>query len=206
MKRVLTVAAAACFLFATGCPSGSGGGKSGGGGGGGAAGKTPEATFKAIKTASANDDHATMFKCMDPQAHDEILIGMTVGASFMSMGKDDETKKQMKGDLKAIMDEHGVPEMKKGSIDMSKPDAMKEAAGEMFANVNDKAALYSDLAEYMAKYAQKNQKVDYANATLKDVSIEGEKATGTIEMSEGKATPVQFVQRDGRWYMAMGKA
>lgn len=191
-------ALATLLVLALGCPAGTGGGS------GKAGGKSPEATFKTMQSAALKQDNATMFACMDPQSHDSVLLGMTIAAGFLSFGKDETQKKAIEDGLQGILDKHGVVQLGNDEVKMTDKASMDQAASKMFGGVKDKPALFAELTAFIEKNSEKKApKKNYGEGTLKDVKVEGDKATATFEKPDGSSQPVKFINRDGLWYVGV---
>jgi hypothetical protein len=190
-----TLVAGLLIVTMAGCGGGSGGGS------------TPQGTFDAMKAASAKHDWNGMVSCMSAETQDLMLGSMTMMVQFMGMMPGGGDK--LKG-ASEILAKHGVkldapPKMDLGA-DPSKADptaAMKQ----LTAGVKDKPACLAELMEWMEKNGDKSHKAEFdqmADATLSDVKIDGDKATGKVTAKvDGKdqTHDAHFKKIDGKWYV-----
>lgn len=193
----------------SGGASGGGGAAASGGGGGTAAdtgpgAATPEEAYRKAAEAGAKSDWKGLFGVVAPDDHDVFLFGLIFGAAFASMGADDPAA--VEKEAKEILSKHKVPEQKEGdAIDMNDEAKMRAALKERLKDVPDKAALAGDLIVFMKKHSKKGSEFSMFDGTLRDVKIDGDKATGTLAKSDGKSSDIKFQKTDGRWYLALGK-
>ena len=193
----------------SGGASGGGGAATTGGGGGTAAdtapgAATPEEAYKKAADAGAKSDWKTLYGMVSADDQDLFLFGLTFGAAFASMGADDPAA--VEKEAKDIFAKHKVPEKQEGdNVDMNDETKMRAMLKEKLKDVPDKGALAGDLIMFMKKHSKEGSDFSMFEGTVKDVKIDGDKATGTLSKPDGKSTDVKFAKKDGRWYLALGK-
>jgi hypothetical protein len=176
---------------------------SGCGGGASAAYSTPQATFDTAKAAAAKEDWKAFAQCLTPDTRDEMAGGMAIFGPLMGLS-DPETGKQIEGVLK----KHGIDEKAMdgpplGDAKGSPEEAMKKLA----SSIKDRDAFIGEMMTIMKKSGKMKDKGPMdKTATLKDVKIEGDKATGTLVTKvDGKdvpdPNPVKFRKIEGAWKM-----
>ena len=167
-----------------------------GGGKGGAS--SPQDVYDSAKSAAASKNWKALFQTIDPEKSDLMLFAVVMGASFSTMGNAEAQK-----ELEPMLAKHGLDP--KAKPNMSGKEGPESAAKEAFKNVKDKPALFAEVMAFTEKNSKgkDSMKMPFDNATLKDVKIDGEKATGTSTQADGKTTPMHFVKRAGSWYISM---
>jgi hypothetical protein len=170
-----TLAIATVVLALAGC---GGGGSSSGGG------ATPQAVFDNFKSAAKTKDYKTAFAQTTPDSQEMVAGAMAMGMSMFSMmdpKKDPEANQ--------ILEKHGVKK-----LDMTGPppnmNDPKSFMKQMVGGVKDKPACIAEIITWMEKNANQNGEAapgteEFANATLEDVKVDGNSATGTIKTKKG---------------------
>ncbi len=182
MKRTIVAAAALVALAACG-------GKAGG--------STPEDVFEQAKKAGSAKDYRTFYACIDPDGADGMLLAMSVGAGFTCMDNKDAQK-----ELEGITTKHGLKTDDKKPLGLGDKEKAKQAAKELFKDVKDRPALFSDLVTFMQKHGKdKNVLGDLDGTTLKDLKVDGTTAKAKQVLKDGKESQIAFVKRDERWYL-----
>lgn len=197
MKRLITIVLLIALVPLAGCGSSSATG--------GYGGATPEATFGNMKTAFKNKDYRTMMGQTTPETQEMMIAGFSMLAPMMAMFDQDKGADKVK-DFQKILDKHGVktPDPAKMAPGQEKA-AMKEAAG----GVKDKPACLGEIMAWMEASAKGSENSsmtmkEMGNATLVDVKIDGDTATGTIKGLPNDQTETQkFKKIDGAWFMDM---
>ena len=109
-------------------------------------------------------------------------------------------------EAKDIFAKHKVPEKQDGdNVDMNDETKMRAMLKEKLKDVPDKGALAGDLIMFMKKHSKKGSDFSMFEGTVKDVKIDGDKATATLSKPDGKSSDIKFAKKDGRWYLALGK-
>jgi hypothetical protein len=173
--------------------------------------KTPEEAFEAFKTAAKDKDHKKFMNCLTPESQEQMAAMLVFSASFMSgfaeMDKTGEAKKKMKP-IADVMEKHGLteevlkkqPEVKPGKEDPAK--AMKP----LLDLIKDKPAFCVDMLTAMDQTGQKGGFSEgAASATLKDVKIDGDTATGKVSSEKKKDEPIEFKKIGNSWKIDLTK-
>ncbi len=161
----------------------------------GSSNSSPDAVFKAAKKSAESNDWKTFYGCCDPEKAQDLLAVMVMMAGFSVM-QDKEGEKE----LHEIFRRHGIDPDKQVSMKASDSKAA-------MASVKDPAACFHDLMTFNAKKSKKGDAMSMMKleGDLSDVKIEGDKASGTVTLKDGKKTPVSFIHRGGSWYLSDGK-
>jgi len=197
MKRALTTVLVAIIAMPlVGC----GGSNTTGGYGG----TTPEAAFSNFTSAMKNKDYTTAFGQTTPETQETLIAGLALFAPIMA-AMDPEKGATKVQDFQRILDKHAV----KTTLDPTKIDpsqgpkaALKEIAG----NVRDKPACVGEIFAWMESNASNGAKTpsdgleDFGSATLANVKVEGDTATGTLRTSKGDK-PAAFKKIGGLWFL-----
>lgn len=191
-------------LTLSGCGGGDevagGDDKSKGASGGAAAYDSPEQVFDAFKAAAANNDLKQFMGCMSAKSQNEFAFGMVMMSAFLPMQHmDDEAKAEALGkEIESVMAKHGLSEEKMDQMEPNtEPDYDK-----VFAPVKDKAAFVGDLFAIIEREDPDTPLKMLATASLKDVKVDGEKASGKMVV-DGDEEDIEFVKVDGSWLIEM---
>ncbi len=178
---------------------------------------TPDDAFKAVQTAAESEDWGTIVNTMTKDSQDQMAAGMvlmsSMMASFAEMGakmagdtpeakKKAEESKKVAGELKAILEKHGVSEESTKGINMlSDPEAMTKLADK----IKDKGALLTEVFSTLSKLDDKKaaEANPFKGSTLSDLKINGDSATAAFASKDGKTRPIEFKKENGGWLIHM---
>jgi hypothetical protein len=176
--------------------------------------KTPQEAFEAAKKAAQQNDIKGIADTFTVEGRDQMAGGILFFSLMMrefggKFGKDEDKDALKK--LDEVLARHGItkefieslpkPELTTGK----KPDAEanKKALLKLISPVKDKSALIADLAAVLPKKGDKGDGIEsLKTATLKDVTITGDTAKGTlVKMKDGaeETEPLEFKREDGSW-------
>ena len=195
---VVAVALVGCTPKQDGGNAAEGGGSGGNSQTGGSA--TPEQSFAAFKAAASKNDVNEFMNCLTPAAQNEFAFGTVMMSAFLPMKyMNDEAKATALGnEITAVMEKHGLSEDTMEAMDPSvEPDFEK-----MLAPVKDKAAFVGEMFTIMIREDPDTPLKAISTATLKDVKIDGDKASGTITV-DGEDQPLEFAKIDGKWLIKL---
>ena len=151
---------------------------------------SPEAVFNTAKQAGQSKDWRTFYACFDPEKAPEMLLGIIMMAGFATMN-DKEGEKE----LNSILARHNFDPEKQKSSGMG--DAKQAVAA-----IKDPPGLFQELMSFSEKKTKKGgQATMDIQGDLTDLKVDGDKASATIAMKEGKKMPLHFVRRGGSWYV-----
>jgi hypothetical protein len=173
---------------------------------GGYGGATPEAAFGNLKTAFKNKDFKTAMGQTTPETQEMMIAGFSMIAPMMAMFDPEKGADKAK-DFQKILDKHGVkpPDLAKMTPGQDPKTAMKDVA----AGVKDKPACIGEIMQWMETSAKGSENSsmtmkDMGNATLVDVKIDGDTATGTIKgLPNDQSETQKFKKIDGAWFLDM---
>jgi len=147
-----------------------------------------------------------MAKYMAPAKRKEMAFTMLMMAGMMTgFEKDEKKKAEMEKGVKELREKFKIPEKVEGVKEsdlegiMQDKKKMAEVAPKFFKDV-DAIGFLKAFAEYQAKYADGKKDGSPKVKEVKDLKIEGDKATGTMLLENGKERKIKFVKVDGRWY------
>lgn len=178
---------------------------------------SPQAVFEAAKAATAEKDWKTFAGCLTEESRDVFaggLVMMTGMIKAFSVGfAGPEGAEEAKAKIKPLDDvlaKHGLTEevMKKAEPKQppggGDPEAMTKALRAMAAPIDDRTAFIADVFAAFEKIGDSpaDEMDMLANATLADVEIDGETATGTViqrQNGQEKKEPIEFRKVDGSW-------
>lgn len=152
---------------------------------GGGAASTPEAAFEGFKGGMVAKDYSSAFSYLTAESQDLLVGVMMIGAGFSTFGSEENATK-----LNEILEKHGVDS--------------KSSNEKSFEDVKDKGALFGDLLGFLESLSGADGEEPepftgkFETAELKDVKVDGDKATGTVGDE-----PMHFVKIDGRWLIDM---
>lgn len=162
--------------------------------------ETPEDAFRALQESIVERDWRRTLNAMTPDSRDK-CVGSIVFAYQIAAIVD--------GESKTLLDRHGFDRAKltgpaaEGQSQGGLLDSLKANLDvERYANtVNDKHAFFADVMNQekgiASEAGQRLQAV--AGATLGDVRIEGETATGRVKLADGPGLPISFRRQTGGW-------
>lgn len=175
---------------------------------------SPEATFETSKAAAKNNDWKGVYACMTQESVDA-MAGMMVFSGSMQKqigsgplaalagAENAEKAKQHAQKIAEIFKRHGVSDdaMKSGALTPGKMPTSADIA-KLGAGIADKPQFLADMMNAMQESADEDDKkkmlAGLGDATLKDVEIDGDAATGTVT-SDGKDRPMKFKKVGGEW-------
>jgi hypothetical protein len=176
--------------------------------------RSPQDVFDAFKAAARKKDMKAFVACLTPDCGD-VIVGQIAMAgmlmkSFQDLDVSGKTREKVRPLLEA-MEKHGLTDealKKTGSIDpKADPKDQAKALKAIGALVKDKAAFMTAAMAAMKKLnAKEGSLEDLAYAELKDVKIDGSKATGKIKTKKGDMEweePVGFEKIKGSWLIVM---
>jgi hypothetical protein len=189
MKRIVALLAALALVVVTGCPKkdkGIGSGSSETATGGTAGHKTPQEVFDAAKTAIMKDDLKTFVDCLAPESIETMAGAMAC------------TQLPPKRELLA---KHGLTDEIIKKLPKMKGVPSAEDQEKIFkawsVPIKDKAAFLVEVFAARLK-EEKNKMKELGSTALKDLKIDGDKATGKIVgLPGGKEEPVEFKKMSG---------
>jgi hypothetical protein len=177
-------------------------------GGASAAYSTPQATFDTAKAAVAKEDWKGFAQCLTPDSRDTMAGAMVMAGSMMQafagLGGD-EGKKEAK-DVEAVLKKHGIDEksLEGPPLGDAKTDP-NEAMKKLSSSIKDRDAFIGEIMTVMSKSGKMKDKGPMTkDATLKDVKVDGDTASGTIATkADGKDVnePIKFRKISGAWKM-----
>jgi hypothetical protein len=176
---------------------------------------SPKAVFEAAVNAVKKKDWKTFYACLTKDGQETMtgqvaFVGLMV-RGFAEFDKTGKTKEKM-APLTKILDKHGLTtetldKMKKEAPKPSKdPKEMAKAFRALAAPVKNKAGFISEVLEFLDKASTKKQQNPLENATLKDVKVDGDRATATVVTKKGDEKTeekITFVKTGGSWKMDM---
>jgi len=181
------------------------------GGGGGYA--SPQAAFDAMKAAAEKKDWRGVFKCMTPDSQDGTAGVMVVEATMMKTttrgGEEADEAKTARHKIDEVLKKHGVDEealeeLERG--DMMPFSEVQALCKKLGAPIKDKPAFVAEMLAAKEEMNPDESTRSFEDATLIDVKIDGDEATGTyISTVEGKRTgkPISFKRIGGVWLIHM---
>ncbi len=168
------------------------GGATGSSSGGGA---TPQAVFENFKAAAKTKDYKAAFAQTTPDSQELVAGAMAMGISMFGMMDPNKGT-----EANQILEKHGIKK-----LDMTGPppnmNDPKSFMKQMVGSVKDKPACIAEMIAWMEKNSPNKDAAaapgtdEFANATLEEVKIDGNTATGTIKNQ--KATGPQ--KQDARF-------
>jgi len=179
---------------------------------------SPQAAFDAMKAAADKKDWKGLCQCMTPDSRDAMAGGMVVAGTVMKatgvfamMGggeKAEETKAALER-IDEVLKKHGVDEDALEKVRETMRGSEPKDPGNNFAVLKEFAALIEDkptfIGDMFVALEEMNpgeSPMSFRNATLRDVKIDGDTATGTNARTvkgTKKNEPINFKKIDGGW-------
>jgi hypothetical protein len=166
---------------------------------------TPQAVFDAAKAAAKKGDYRTFHALLTPESGDVVAGSLVFAGMVMKAAANLDKDADLIRKIDATFAKHGLT---MAVLDKIKPERPikgfgKEltAAAKKFARpIKDKGGFVQDMVTVL-KMAN-----PFGTATLEAVKIDGDKATGTIVVKQGKKErrePIVFKKIDGGWRIEM---
>jgi hypothetical protein len=168
---------------------------------------SPKAVFAAAVEASKKKDFKGFASLLTPDSQGKLasqLAGLGVMLKMMAAFDKEGKMKDKLPELDKIMDKHGLTKDVLGKLKQSKDAKVIEANNEVISKaVKDKPGFVGDVMKWLdAANPGKNKGGPLDEATLKDVKITGDKATGTVVTKE-KDEPMEFAKVGGGWRIVL---
>ncbi len=161
-----------------------------------AAAGSPEDAFKAVKAAGEKNDYKAACESLTPESRDMLGGGLVLAGMFASFGPDGKP-------VKDAMEKHGLTEEVMKGSDGAPPTDPIEGMKQMLAPVKDRNQFVADMATAIASVPGGKAPPPFpADAELKDLKVDGDAATATVDYTlKGAKTsdPVTFKKADGKW-------
>jgi hypothetical protein len=168
---------------------------------------TPKAVFDAAVKASKAKDFKAFAAVFTPESQGK-LAGQLAGLgvmfkAFSAFDKEGKMKDKL-ADFDKIMDKHGLTKEVMGKLKQTKdPEEIKANNAVIAKAIKDKPGFVGDVMKWLdAANPGKNKGGPLDEATLKDVKITGDKATGTVVTKE-KEEPMEFAKVGGGWRIVL---
>lgn len=174
--------------------------------------ESPEACFKSIRTAAHNKDMGALAKCLDEESQNAmagmlVMVGSMMKApgsmaAMMSGGKPEDAQKGIDA-IEAAFKKHGLTD----ELLQKEMAAMQSAGGaegvtHLSTLVKDKPAFIADMYAAMqqlggaAKFGEQFE--EQIAGELKDVKIDGDKASAVVVTAKGEE-PLAFRKTAAGW-------
>jgi hypothetical protein len=172
---------------------------------------SPEATLATAKAAAAENDYRTFAACFTPGGQETMAAGFVMIGGMMQfmMAQDDENPEKGKASaakIKKVLEDHGVAEgsRPKITLDMSADkESQNKELRKLSQPVKDKPAFIAEFIGVMQEVGDKpDARIFESSATLKDLNIEGDTASGTLvqtRAAEESSTPIVFKKIGQDW-------
>ncbi len=184
---------AALVAFLVGCGSSNDNSKTAGG-------ATPEEVFGIAQRAAEKEDWKAYCSTMTVDSQTVFAAGIAVSATIMKHTADAEDAQKDT----AMLEQHGITEDSiRGVMNDRSIKDPKEGSGLVLKNVKDHQQFVADMmATFKAAKElphRANQSSIERSQNLKNVTINGDKATGTLETTGKPDKPIAFAKVDGEW-------
>lgn len=168
---------------------------------------TPEATLEAARAAAAKHDYAALCQLFTPGAQEDLAAGLVVVSRMVLASKaDKEGAGPLRAKLREVLDKHGLSENNMPRIRIDAKATEEEQAREfrkLAAPIKDRCAFAVDVLGVLYRHGDKpGGRLIEESARLKDVKVEGDKATATFVQARGgreSGGPVAFEKVGGEW-------
>lgn len=152
---------------------------------------SPEAAFRALKSAFVQDDWKTAASCMDKTSQDMLAGSMVFGVDFVA------TDGKKRKEVEKLFKKHGIKPNEEGDVDFS------GGMASLAADVKDKPAFIAEVFEFI----KRNSDDDFdgpgriGKGSLTGLNTKGNSATATVKVKDAKNEPIEFRKIDGRWFV-----
>jgi hypothetical protein len=184
---------------------------------------TPQEAWQAAAKAFTNKDWKAVYGVLTDESREKL----TAQAAFLPLmikgfaklaPKDKQAEEMAKlKPLDDVLAKHGLTEevlkkmeqeAKAKGTDKKDPDAMKKALQTLIAPIKDRRAFVGEMMPALQKATgmSKEDNKAFAEAQLKDVKVEGDKARGVLVLKKGdkeQREPIEFRREGGGWRVEM---
>ena len=170
---------------------------------------SPKAVFAAAVEASKKKDFKTFAGLLTTESQGKLasqLAGLGAMLKMMAAFDKEGKMKDKLPELEKIMDKHGLTKDVMGKLKQTKDPKEIEANNKTIAAViKDKPAFVADVMKWLdAANPGKSKGGPLDDAELKDVKVNGDKATGTVVTKvSGKEEPMEFAKVGGGWRIVL---
>lgn len=191
MKKTITWIAisTALLLVVTGCgPSNQEGASS------------PEKLFSQMKETDRSN-FSSQLDLVVPDERPILAFSLDFVAAFATAFSPDKSLKKEYNDIRA---KYGLKDMSKSKpkVNMKDPDSVIKYAQDTYGDIDLKGFL-TDMAAFIDKLPGKKPKVKKSQyKEMKDLKVEGDTATATAVLENGKTEQLVFKKVEGRWYIS----
>lgn len=159
---------------------------------------SPEAAFMHARACISARDWGGFFDSVAPADRDLAIGAWLYVAAFARMAGDSAEK-----DYAALMTAHGLsaepPDLDPTLLELPP----RERLARHLAPVRDRRAFYVAIAAFTTANMKDLKPLIDPAATVKDIRITGDTASGTLAKPGGKSSSVRFQRVDGRWFLAL---
>lgn len=173
--------------------------------------ESPEAAFAAMQGALKQKDWQTAAGCMTDESQEVMSTGLLLAGGLMAAFGGDQAS-----ELTAVLEKHGV-ETPEPAFNFSPtppgetPDSEPDEPAEDMPDIKDKAAFISDMLtalEAMDEGGSMQKHEQWAEATLKDLTLDGDSATATLTLpgDDGEESQeLAFRRGEGGWLVHLSE-
>ena len=170
--------------------------------------ESPQVVFDAAQAAANKKDWKALCGCITPESRDKMAGGIAFAGAmlqqFAALGGEEGKKKAAK--IKSVLEKHGLTETLKAMN--SSPVGPEEMTKKLLKLIKDRDAFLADMLTAMDDGNTSSNMPFAGKATLKDVKIDGDSATGTVVFKKDdgeKSDTMAFKKVEGSWKMDMMK-
>jgi len=160
--------------------------------------KTPQAVFDAAVASMSKKDYAVMVTCFTPEAQQQMAVDLaTQGLFFRGKADDDEKIQTRFKPAFEVMDKHGLTKAATKDVKIKGFRPSKEDRAAILKLVKDPAAFAAAYMTAQEKANEGGDKDQPPKPELKDLKIDGDKASGNIVVTfkvKGKDKDVEAVR------------
>jgi hypothetical protein len=181
-KRIGLAAMIAGVALAWGC--------GGGGGGGGAA--TPEAAYKQFQDAIKAKDYGKAYDTASPKAQQDLVRTAVFAVTILY--KDDAS-------MQSVVRQYGLAA---GAGDAAPGSSVSDRTAKMAGTLSNPRQFYADAMAAMERSLTKDgggPPADMHPPTLSGVKVDGDRASGQVDVGRGITMTTEFTRVNGRWYL-----
>lgn len=160
---------------------------------------SPEKLFAQMKETDRSN-FSSQLDLVVPEERPILAFSLDFIGAFATAFSPD---KSLKKEYQDIRSKHGLKDMSKSKpkVNMKDPDSVIKYAQETYGDIDLKGFL-SDMAAFIDKLPGKSKVQKSQYRELKNLKVEGDQATATAVLENGKEEEIFFKKADGRWYLS----
>lgn len=177
--------------------------------------ESPQAVFEKFFKAGKNSEWKAMFSCLTDESGGMLIVSFSAFPLMMlemqaQFAEGDEKKEAEKArdEYLSLLKTHGldIEKLQQQQAPPENDEDRDKFVKEALAGVTDRAGLFAGIMDFMSKQGNGNAFGADQEATLENVEVNGDSATGTVKTTrdgEVQEQPIEFKKVNGKWLIEL---